>query len=61
MVKVQLGKDGGFHNIKNDCQHPNFVIKESGTYKYVTCRTCGRMMGEYVGKLGIQGKDNQGS
>ena len=46
LPKVQLGKSGGFVNVKNDCPHSNLFIAVSGMYKYAICRTCGKNMGE---------------
>ena len=36
----------GFVNVKSSCQHTNFNVIESGFYKYLICRSCGRNMGE---------------
>ena len=36
----------GFVNVKSSCQHINFNVIESGFYKYLICRSCGRNMGE---------------
>ena len=36
----------GFVNVKSSCQHTNFNMIESGFYKYLICRSCGRNMGE---------------
>jgi len=46
MPKVQLGKSGGFVNVKNDCPHSTLFIAMSGMYKYAICRTCGKNVGE---------------
>ena len=46
MPKVQLGKSGGFVNVKTVCPHSNLFIAVSGMYKYAICRTCGKNMGE---------------
>jgi len=36
----------GFINAKEECKHSNFNIVQSGFYKYLICRACGRNMGE---------------
>ena len=36
----------GFVSVKSSCQHTNFNVIESGFYKYLICRSCGRNMGE---------------
>ena len=46
LPKVQLGKSGGFVNVKSSCPHSNLFIAVSGMYKYAICRTCGKNMGE---------------
>ena len=46
LPKVQLGKSGGFVNVKSGCPHSNLFIAVSGMYKYAICRTCGKNMGE---------------
>ncbi len=47
MPKVQLGKSGGFFNVKDNCEHPSSTIVRSGVYEYVICRGCGKNMGEF--------------
>ena len=42
--KIVVAK--GFVNVKSSCQHINFNVIESGFYKYLICRSCGRNMGE---------------
>ena len=46
LPKVQLGKSGGFVNVKGDCPHSTLFIAVSGMYKYAICRTCGKNVGE---------------
>ena len=46
MPKVQLGKSGGFVNVKKSCPHSTLFIAMSGMYKYAICRTCGKNVGE---------------
>lgn len=64
-MKVQLGENGKFLNVKDSCAHPTFYIVTSGVYKYVICRICGKHMGELhdqiVKKDEIQGKGKKSS
>ena len=57
MVKVQLGKSGGFVNVKDTCSHDKLNTVKSGVYDYVRCTICGKVIGE----LEIQGKGKKSS
>ena len=57
MVKVQLGKSGGFVNVKDSCSHDKLDTVKSGVYDYVRCTVCGKVIGE----LEIQGKGKESS
>ena len=56
MPKVQLGKSGGFTNVKTDCPHPTLFITKSGMYEYAVCRICGKNMGEVEHAVQSKGK-----
>jgi len=58
MPKVELGKSGGFVNVKQSCPHATLFIVNSGIYKYAICRTCGKNMGE-VEVDAVQSKDSK--
>jgi len=63
MPKVQLGKSGGFINVKESCLHSTLYIVNSGIYKYAICRICGKNMGEVEipNEPPVQGKGKKGS
>ena len=61
MPKVQLGKSGGFINVKESCLHGTLYIVNSGIYKYAICRICGKNMGEVEIPSGVQGKGKKSS
>ena len=46
MTKVQLGKSGGFFNVKDSCPHGTLYIIKSGIYNYAICKLCGKNTGE---------------
>ena len=58
MVKVQLGKSGGFINVKDDCTHKSVRTMSSGVYEYAVCNACGKVIGEIHE---IKGESNQSS
>jgi len=61
MVKVELGKSGGFVNVKGDCPHATLFIAVSGLYKYAICRTCGKNVGEVDIPDAVPSKGKKGS
>ena len=63
MPKVQLGKSGGFINVKESCLHGTLYIVNSGIYKYAICRICGKNMGEVEipNEPPVQGKGKKSS
>jgi len=61
MPKVQLGKSGGFTNIKMGCQHGQLYIISSGVYKYAMCKICGKNVGEVDIPNAVPSKGKKGS
>ena len=61
MAKVQLGKSGGFVNVKGNCPHATLFIAVSGIYKYAICRTCGKNMGEVDIPVEVQSESKKDS
>ena len=61
MPKVQLGKSGGFVNVKDSCPHSTLFIAMSGMYKYAICRTCGKNVGEVDIPNAVPSKGKKGS
>ena len=61
MPKVQLGKSGGFTNVKTGCSHGLLYIISSGVYKYALCKLCGKNMGEVDIPDAVPSKGKKGS
>jgi len=61
MPKVQLGKSGGFTNVKTSCSHGLLYIISSGVYKYAFCKVCGKNMGEVDIPNAVPSKGKKGS